>query len=258
MELQSATPNSDPVDICQFDHTPFYCEENVYWLCKKLCSSGKLEESDLFVIFISNDKKQVPLWHQKASRRTDGVVLWDYHVICIQKKKDGSPHLVWDLDSNLPFPCQLDVYVAETIRPSFQLFSMYQRFFRVVHAPNYLCSFASDRRHMRDSAGNWIEYPPPSDPIVAQDGTLHNLNEYMEIKGEEVATNLKDGLLDKVYSQKLGLVVRESHLEELICQAEPSVEGSAPSIPYISNQIKLPVRRRETWPHLESQKKDDR
>lgn len=222
METQTATPNLSPVEISQFEHTPFYCEENVYWLCKKLCSSGKVdtEGSDLFVIFISNDEKQVPLWHQKASHRADGAVLWDYHVICIQRKKDGSPHLVWDLDSSLPFPSQLDVYVEETIRPSFQLFSVYQRFFRVVHAPNFLRSFASDRRHMKDSAGNWIEDPPPYDPIVAQDGTFHNLNEYMEIKGEEVAKNLEVGLLDKVYSEKLGLVVRESQLAELFSLLE--------------------------------------
>lgn len=99
---------------------------------------------------------QVPLWNQKASHRADGVVLWDYHVICVQvrtclsmseyllkrigndstimcfvvfqKKKDGnSSHLVWDLDSSLPFPSPLSSYIAETIRPSFPLFSEFKR-----------------------------------------------------------------------------------------------------------------------------------
>lgn len=39
----------------------FICsEENVYTLCKKLCSDGiaNSEGSDLFVVFISNEKKQ--------------------------------------------------------------------------------------------------------------------------------------------------------------------------------------------------------
>jgi len=27
---------------------------------------------------------KIPLWCQKASKRTDGLVIWDYHVICIQ------------------------------------------------------------------------------------------------------------------------------------------------------------------------------
>ncbi|XP_024032434.1 protein N-terminal glutamine amidohydrolase, partial [Morus notabilis] len=96
----------------------------------------------------------VPLWRQKASNRADGAVLWDYHVICIQRKS-GLPPLVWDLDSSLPFPSPLTTYVSETIRPSFSLFSEYQRFFRIVHAPIFLRSFASDRRHMKDSSGNW-------------------------------------------------------------------------------------------------------
>lgn len=35
-------------------------EENVYLLCKKLCANGTAEAdgSDLFVVFISNEKKQ--------------------------------------------------------------------------------------------------------------------------------------------------------------------------------------------------------
>ncbi|WVY97583.1 hypothetical protein V8G54_029734 [Vigna mungo] len=179
------------MDVLHFQHTPFYCEENVYLLCKKLCSDGiaKAEGSDLFVVFISNEKKQacsisssyvhflvqvtgqsnsgignnsvalalcklnakekhvkfllilpifishllcflpsyIPLWNQKASKRADGVILWDYHVICIQIKQGNVPPLVWDVDSTLPFPSPLPLYVSETIRPSFQLFSDYNR-----------------------------------------------------------------------------------------------------------------------------------
>lgn len=40
---------------------PFLSEENVYLLCKKLCTSGVADAdgSDLYVVFISNEKKQV-------------------------------------------------------------------------------------------------------------------------------------------------------------------------------------------------------
>ncbi|RVW16549.1 Protein N-terminal glutamine amidohydrolase [Vitis vinifera] len=187
------------------------------------------EGSDLFAVFISNEKKQaltslngiiqVPLWHQKASKRADGIILWDYHVICIQIKKEGSsPPQVWDLDSSLPFPSHLDHYMSDSFRPSFQLFSDYQRilgvgshggsrghwrhhrhpmnkilnfpflfppviqlfsyhstvgFFRIVHAPLFLHSFASDRRHMKNSDGNWISPPPAQDPIVADEYKAH-------------------------------------------------------------------------------------
>ncbi|KAL9411795.1 hypothetical protein AB3S75_045407 [Citrus x aurantiifolia] len=215
MELGSS------LDSSQFQHTPYYCEENVYLLCKKLCANGTAEAdgSDLFVVFISNEKKQIPLWHQKASWRADGVVLWDYHVICVQRKKGGdSPCLVWDLDSSLPFPTPLAPYVSETIQPSFQLFSEYQRFFRIVHAPVFLRCFASDRRHMKDSAGNWIAQPPAYEPIVAEDKTEHNLNEYNEIRAAEVSVNVEPDLMNAVYTDKLGVVLSENQLEEFFTQ----------------------------------------
>ncbi|KAK1575856.1 hypothetical protein Q3G72_008943 [Acer saccharum] len=205
----------------QFDHTPFYCEENVYFLCKKLCANGVADAdgSDLYVVFISNEKKQIPLWHQKASKRADGVILWDYHVICIQRKRGGdSPCLVWDLDSSLPFPSPLASYVSETIRPSFQLFSEYQRFFRIVHAPIFLCFFASDRRHMKDPTGNWIAEPPSYEPIVAEDKTVHNLNEFIEICAEDISTNVGAELINDVSNKKLGVVMNENQLEEFFSQ----------------------------------------
>ncbi|KAG2687130.1 hypothetical protein I3760_09G037800 [Carya illinoinensis] len=209
------------LDISDFDHIPYYCEENVYFLCKKLCTSGVADAggSDLFVVFISNENKQIPLWHQKASKRADGIVLWDYHVVCIQKRREGdTPHLVWDLDSSLPFPSPLTSYVSETIRPSFQLFSEYQRFFRIVHAPIFLRCFASDRRHMKDSVGNWIAEPPVYEPIVAEDGAMHNLNEYIEIRAPDNTTNARGDLTNEVFTQRLGVVMDEGQLEEFFSQ----------------------------------------
>ncbi|KAL7169011.1 hypothetical protein ACSBR2_034103 [Camellia fascicularis] len=195
---------------------PLLLLEYYYLNNKILCTSGEAdaEGSDLFVVFISNEKKQVPLWHQKASQRADGVVLWDYHVICIQRKKGDSSPLVWDLDSSLPFPSPLASYVSETMRPSFQLFSEFQRFFRVVHAPIFLRSFASDRRHMKDSVGNWIAQPSAYEAIVAEDGTVHSLNEYIEISTAGLSKDIGVDLIDAVHSQKLGVTVSETQLEE--------------------------------------------
>ncbi|RDY04145.1 Protein N-terminal glutamine amidohydrolase, partial [Mucuna pruriens] len=185
-------------------------EENVYLLCKKLCNDGiaNAEGSDLFVI---------PLWNQKASHRADGVILWDYHVMCIQVKQGDGPPLVWDLDSSLPFPSPLPSYVSGTIRPTFQLFSDYYRLFRVVHAPLFLRCFASDRRHMKDSDGNWIEEPPPHEPIVAEDahsynifihadGTVHNLDEYNNISIADSVTEVTtSSVKDAIFNEKHGV-----------------------------------------------------
>ncbi|KAF8094403.1 hypothetical protein N665_0364s0024 [Sinapis alba] len=206
------------MDATQFKHTPYYCEENVYLLCKTLCENGVADEtgSDLFVVFISNEKKQVPLWHQKASTRADGIVLWDYHVICVQRKKESdSEPLVWDLDSTLPFPSLLASYVTETIQPSFQLFAEFQRFFRVVHAPLFFKHFASDRRHMKDPDGSWTAQPPPYQPIVAQDGVLHNLSEYITMSSTDTLSSLDPEIVREAISQKLGVLVSHTQLQDL-------------------------------------------
>ncbi|KAF7804073.1 protein N-terminal glutamine amidohydrolase [Senna tora] len=160
----------------------------------------------------------IALWHQKASKRADGIVLWDYHVICIQKS-GGDPPLVWDLDSSLPFPSPLASYVSETIRPSFQLFPDYLRLFRIVHAPIFLQCFASDRRHMRDSDGNWSAEPPQHEPIVAEDGTVNNLNEYFNISAAEAMTDASiNSFKEAVFTQKYGVVIKENQLEEIFSQ----------------------------------------
>ncbi|MED6181974.1 hypothetical protein PIB30_024446 [Stylosanthes scabra] len=216
---EKSTMEQPTSDVSHFHHTPFYCEENVYLLCKKLCTDGiaNAEGSDIFVVFISNENKQVPLWNQKASHRADGVILWDYHVICIQVNQGGGPPQVWDLDSSLPFPSPLPSYISETIRPSFKLFSDFNRLFRVVHAPIFLRSFASDRRHMKDSDGNWMQEPPPHDPIAAEDGTVHNLNEYIDISAGDATTDFCS-IKHELYAQKHGVVIKENQLEELFSQ----------------------------------------
>ncbi|CAK9322857.1 unnamed protein product [Citrullus colocynthis] len=219
MASTTSTEESSDFDVSQFRHTPFYCEENAYFLCKKLCTNrmADAEEADLFVIFISNEKKQIPLWHQKASKRADGLVLWDYHVICIQRKREGEfSFLVWDLDSSLPLPLPLGSYVSQAIRPSFQISPEYQRLFRIIHAPILFRHFASDRRHMKDSNGNWIAKPPDYEVIVAEDGTIHNLHEYMEIKASDIYPNNDIDLKDAIFSRKLGVVAND--LEEFFSQ----------------------------------------
>ncbi|XP_004304351.1 PREDICTED: protein N-terminal glutamine amidohydrolase [Fragaria vesca subsp. vesca] len=220
----STSSGSSTVDVSQFQHTPFYCEENVYLLCKELGTKGIADAkgSDLFVVFISNEKKQIPLWHQKASNRADGVVLWDYHVICIQRKVGGgdSPlqHLVWDLDSTLSFPCALASYVAETIRPTFQTFPEFQRYFRIAHAPIFLQSFASDRRHMKDPLGEWLHQPPVYEPIVSEDGTVHNMHDYFDISATDVVKEAGYDMINAVFTEKFGVVIGENQLEDFFSQ----------------------------------------
>nr|CAB3465381.1 unnamed protein product [Digitaria exilis] len=198
-----SAPSSAPVDVSSFTHTPCYCEENIYMLCKELIRIGVADPmgTDLYVVFISNEERKVPLWHQKASNSDDGFICWDYHVICIQVKinftgvmrnKGEVLDLVWDLDSDLPFPCP------------------FSQLFRMVHTPLFLQSFASDRSHMKDPAGNWIQLPPKYDPIVAADGTTNNLKDYIAMSKEDVVD--LESMVNDVYSNKHGVVVNETIL----------------------------------------------
>ena len=50
-----------------------------------------------YVVFVSNKKKVVPLWRQKAGRDEEKLVIWDYHVILIYRPDERT--LVYDLDS---------------------------------------------------------------------------------------------------------------------------------------------------------------
>ncbi|RYR26123.1 hypothetical protein Ahy_B02g060282 isoform B [Arachis hypogaea] len=99
----------------------------------------------------------------------------------------------------------------------YRLVSFEIRLFRVVHAPIFLRCFASDRRHMKDSDGNWMQEPPQHEPIVAEDGTVHNLNEYMNISAANATTDFTS-IKHELYTQKHGVVIKENQLEELFSQ----------------------------------------
>ncbi|XP_043693606.1 protein N-terminal glutamine amidohydrolase isoform X2 [Telopea speciosissima] len=87
------------------------------------------------------------------------------------------------------------------------------RLFRVVHAPLFLRFFASDRRHMKDSVGNWISQPPTYENLVAEDGIVHNLDEYIRVSAADMVSDIRDDSISALLSQKFGLVVNESQLE---------------------------------------------
>lgn len=181
-----------------FIYTQFYCEENVYLLCKRLaeCGYANQDASDLAVIFISNPYRSVPLWRQRAASLCDYVV-WDYHVICIQVgKPDAKGAQVWDLDSDLPFPISLQTYAEEALWNGLSYPPMfheeYQRLYRVIRGDHFLRFFASDRSHMVNlETGNWQEPPPTYAPIVAEDGEINHLQNFVrtELHSAEISVD---------------------------------------------------------------------
>ncbi|XP_041975151.1 protein N-terminal glutamine amidohydrolase [Aricia agestis] len=156
-----------------------YCEENVWKLCQDVSIRIPGELDRCFVVFISNPCRTVPLWKQRAGREEDRLVIWDYHVIFLYAL-DSKSCLVYDLDSELPFPTFFHKYVTETFRTDQVLKSDFHRFFRVVSAKQFLQHFASDRRHMKRPDGTWIK-PPPAYPAICTSTSTHNLDEYINM-----------------------------------------------------------------------------
>jgi hypothetical protein len=90
-------------DLFQCSYAACYCEENVYKLCEAVRTNAPAAELEkCYAVFVSNKKRVVPLWRQKAGREEERLVIWDYHVVFIYRPDDRT--LVYDLDSELPFP----------------------------------------------------------------------------------------------------------------------------------------------------------
>ncbi|XP_066253643.1 protein N-terminal glutamine amidohydrolase [Euwallacea similis] len=168
-----------------------YCEENVYKLVEEVTKSYPSELNKCFAVFISNQSRTVPLWKQRAGKDEDRLIIWDYHVIFVYHP-EPEKCLVYDLDSELPFPTYVHKYVIETFRTDQILKPDYFRYFRVIGACEFIKEFASDRRHMRRPDGSWIK-PPPNYPAITAANSIHNLEEYIQMdhsKGPGQVLNL--------------------------------------------------------------------
>jgi len=176
---RSQLPNTIPPST-QCSYAACYCEENVFKICQSLKDNFENELDKCYAVFVSNKKRVVPLWRQKAGRDEEKLVIWDYHVIFIYRPDDRT--LVYDLDSELPFPTFFTRYVTETFRTDAILNPEYHRIFRVVPATTFLQNFASDRRHMRKDDGSWLK-PPPAYPCISNPSSAHNLDEFISMDG---------------------------------------------------------------------------
>ncbi|XP_029942504.1 protein N-terminal glutamine amidohydrolase [Salarias fasciatus] len=159
-------------------YTSCYCEENVWKLCEFIRSEKTQSLDQLSAVFISNDNRTVPLWKQKSGR-TGQPVIWDYHVVLLQTGS-GSESLIYDLDSELPFPCSLDRYIHQALRSDRAIRPEYHRKLRVVPADVFLSTFASDRSHMRNGDGSWKMPPPPYPPISTAESHM-NLDDFISM-----------------------------------------------------------------------------
>ena len=151
---------------------PFYCEENIWHLCQEsfLCPFEKK------VVFISNKDRCFAMKHQRASP----ILTWDYHVILLFHDREWK---VADLDSSMRLPCPIEEYLANSFAPALQNFEL--PMFRVVGANHYIQHCASDRRHMRNADGTFMQPPPPCAPIRPESGEDFNLWDFVDVVSNE-------------------------------------------------------------------------
>ena len=148
-------------------YQPFYCEENIWWLCSEPPLGTRIHQ----VIFVASSFGVCPIAEQRAGGDA-GLAWWDYH--CVGLDLDRS---IWDLDSRLPRPVSADRWLALSFPEPDRLPALLRPRFRVVASESYLAHFASDRRHMRTPTGDWLRAPPPW-PCI---GNGSNLARYCDV-----------------------------------------------------------------------------
>lgn len=169
----------DYIQLSECKYTPFYCEENIWMLCKKIHDTNEEHLDCCHAVFISNNNQTVPLWHQKLCQTSNDCVVWDYHVILAIKKNSES--YIYDFDSCLSFPCPFTNYVSLTIGSNQDQFqSKFHRWFRVVPGKLFLDTFASDRSHMLNEDLTWKK-PPPDYPPIRSKNSSNNLQSFLNM-----------------------------------------------------------------------------
>eukprot|EP00752_Nemacystus_decipiens_P009215 g8230.t2 len=157
-----------------------YCEENAVRLCAHLLDRAEASDVELFVVFVSNQARQVPVWNQLLADSRDEPVLWDYHVVLLTKHPHGN--WVYDLDSTLAFPTQAAQYMTQAFRRGHRMQERFRQKFRVVAGRECVDHFSSDRSHMMQRGGAYSARPPPLTPLRGpRSSSDNNMDEWIRM-----------------------------------------------------------------------------
>ncbi|MEE2959273.1 MAG: hypothetical protein VYA34_00905 [Myxococcota bacterium] len=151
---------------------PYYCEENIW----QLLANPRFNNTPAWVAFVTNPKRSVYFFQQRAGQEPSGFVLWDYHILALTF--EVGHWWVWDFDSLLPFPCPWTRYLEFSWAGQETLPSDVHPMIRFTPRDIFLENFASSREHMKDETGKFIQPPPPWEPIQTPNNT-NNLNEWL-------------------------------------------------------------------------------
>ena len=149
-------------------HQPYFCEENIWWLNQH----PKLVGFERFAVFITNSNRSVALASQKAGGR-DGVVIWDYHVILAVLESEW---VIYDLDTTAGIRQPMDAWFSNSIGLFKTLPSQFVAGYRAIRSDIFHSCFSSDRHHMKNPDGSWMQTPPSWPPI----GHGHTLSDFVD------------------------------------------------------------------------------
>jgi hypothetical protein len=160
------------------DYQPFYCEENVW----RLCQHPRLAASQGLVALITGQPQaqrpsRCALFHQRLAAHPGAAVLWDFHVVLFARAPEQEWQ-AWDLDSDLGAPLPAAAYLAATFGDQASLPQRWRPVVRLIEAARYVAGLRSDRSHMRDRYGRWLQPPPPWPPPGG--GGEHNLDRLLD------------------------------------------------------------------------------
>ncbi|RNA36912.1 N-terminal glutamine amidohydrolase [Brachionus plicatilis] len=168
-------------DISNIYRSSTYLNEENIWKFSKFLLD-KNDQSDLYAVFISNKNRMVPIWCQKAANDIKNPVIWDYHVIAIQRSIDKTN--VYDFDTVLNFPESFESYVKKSFPLIVNLNPKYERLYRVIPAKYYVENFASDRSHMIDKNTGKFIAEPPNYGCIRTEMCTNNIEEFIDMNLE--------------------------------------------------------------------------
>ncbi len=174
-----------------FLYHPFYCEENAWHLTQHDALRGR----EPAALFITSRARATPLWSQRAAPAPGEPVIWDYHVVALTLA--GRAQL-FDPDCTVGCPLDHEAWWRATF--PIQLDALppdYQPMFRIVPHDALAATFSSDRAHMRDGSGGWLQPPPAWEPIGRGPATLMRYLDLDDaIAGEVLDHSALKALLD--------------------------------------------------------------
>ena len=177
----------------------YYCEENAWRVVYRRIRDQP--EDRFYVVFISNSIANVPMFQQRAASDPNTACCWDYHVIVLCARESSRDVVVYDIDTVLPYPLQLQEYLQQSFPYDWPF--PYAPLFRLIPAKLYIEHFASDRMHMYNrQTQEWNAPPPTYRCINVREGVPSNFKRYLDFGKKQNAADSKDTIFGKILSLK--------------------------------------------------------